>query len=77
VQQVDSSLLDEWSELAHPSEHDEHAIAPPPPPSVLSNPRAFRILVRNALFRRVQLAALDDHVALGELDADSGWNADR
>lgn len=77
VQQVDSSLLDEWSELAHPAEHDATAIAPPPPPSVLSNARAFRVLVRNALFRRVQLAALDDHVALGELDADAGFDADR
>lgn len=77
VQQVDSSLLDEWAELAHPADHDETAIAPPPPPSVLSNPRAFRVLVRNALFRRVQLAALDDHEALGELDAASGFDADR
>lgn len=77
VRQVDSSLLDEWSELAHPEDHDEEAIAPPKPPSVLANPRAFRVLVRNALFRRVQLAALDDHVSLGELDADSGFDADR
>ncbi|MBX3093816.1 MAG: DUF3516 domain-containing protein [Cryobacterium sp.] len=77
VRQVDSSLLDEWRELAHPAEHDEAAIAPPPPPSVLGNPRAFRVLVRNALFRRVQLAARDDHVGLGELDAEHGFDADR
>lgn len=77
VRQVDSSLLDEWRELAHPGDHDEHAIAPPPPPSVLSNPRAFRVLVRNALFRRVQLAAFDDHEELGALDAESGFDAQR
>ena len=77
VRQVDSSLLDEWRELAHPQEHDDAAIAPPPPPSVLSNPRAFRVLVRNAMFRRVQLAALDDHEQLGTLDAENGFDADR
>ena len=27
------------------------------PPPVTANPRAFRVLVRNALFRRVELAA--------------------
>ena len=47
------------------------------PPSILSNPRAFRVLVRNELFRRVQLADLEDWQALGELDAASGFDADR
>ena len=41
-----------------------------------ANPRAFRVLVRNELFRRVQLAALEDWDALGELDAASGFDAD-
>jgi hypothetical protein len=43
---------------------------------VTSNPRAFRVLVRNELFRRVQLAALEDWASLGELDAASGFDAD-
>ncbi|HJZ01917.1 MAG TPA: DUF3516 domain-containing protein, partial [Streptosporangiaceae bacterium] len=39
------------------------------------NVRAFRVLVRNALFHRVKLAALGDYDSLGTLDAGSGWDA--
>ena len=39
------------------------------PPAVTGNRRAFRVLVRNALFRRVELAALRRWDELGELDA--------
>ena len=83
VRQVDSSLLDEWEELSHPGldqldqRGDDEPVVPPPPPSILTNQRAFRVLVRNELFRRVQLAALDNAEALGELDAASGFDADR
>ncbi len=42
---------------------------------VTANPRAFRVLVRNALFRRVELAAREDYAGLGALDAGSGWDA--
>ncbi len=38
--------------------------------------RAFRVLVRNALFRRVELAARRDYYELGILDGESGWDAD-
>ncbi|WP_144720475.1 DEAD/DEAH box helicase [Agrococcus jejuensis] len=76
VRQVDSSLLDEWEELMHPTaDADGAPIAPPPPPTIVANPRAFRILVRNALFQRVQLAALDRVDALGELDPAFGVDA--
>jgi len=34
------------------------------------------VLVRNALFRRVELAALEKYDQLGELDAETGWDAD-
>ena len=34
-------------------------------------------MVRNEMFRRIELAADDDFEALGELDGDHGWNADR
>lgn len=78
VRQVDSSLLEEWEELSHPgAAHDDEPVVPPPPPSVVTNERAFRVLVRNELFRRVQLAAFDDAEALGELDAESGFDARR
>jgi hypothetical protein len=46
------------------------------PPAITGNIRAFRVLVRNALFRRVNLAALRRYQELGELDAESGWDAD-
>jgi hypothetical protein len=84
VRQVDSSLLDEWEELTNPTEIQGEAdlvtgvgrgvtaVLPPAPHSVVSNPRAFRILVRNELFRRVQLAALDKIDELGELEVASG-----
>jgi superfamily II RNA helicase len=76
VRQVDSSLLDEWESLRSPGDEVSAPTLPPTPPSVLSNPRAFRVLVRNELFRRVQLAALERWDELGELDAASGLDAD-
>ncbi len=77
VRQVDSSLLDEWEALRHPDEEGPVSHRPPPePPAVTRNERAFRVLVRNELFRRVELAARRNFGALGELDAASGWDAD-
>ncbi|HWR85826.1 MAG TPA: DUF3516 domain-containing protein, partial [Rhodoglobus sp.] len=77
VRQVDSSLLDEWEAMINPASAPDADVLPPAPPSVLDNSRAFRVLVRNELFRRVQLVAREDWAALGELDADAGWSADR
>lgn len=78
VRQVDSSLLDEWEQLANPEvetaeQAQERADEVKP---VTANPRAFRVLVRNAMFRRVELAALDRVRDLGELDGDAGWGED-
>lgn len=78
VRQVDSSLVDEWAELVDPTAHlpeDDAPVVPPAPPSVVANRRAFTVLVRNELFRRVQLAALDREEELVELDPDAGWPA--
>jgi superfamily II RNA helicase len=75
VRQVDSSLLDEWERLRNPLE-DGSAPVDVRPATVTSNVRAFRVLVRNALFQRVRLAAFGQHEELGALDADSGWDAD-
>ncbi|MGH3394883.1 MAG: DEAD/DEAH box helicase, partial [Streptosporangiaceae bacterium] len=79
VRQVDSSLLDEWEALAAGAGTGDE-IAPPSidsgPPGVTRNVRAFRVLVRNALFRRVELAALRRWDLLGELDSASGWNGE-
>ena len=73
VRQVDSSLLDEWERLRDPA-----FVAPidERPPAVSRNVRAFRVLVRNALFRRVELAALRRYDELGALDGEYGWDAD-
>jgi superfamily II RNA helicase len=78
VRQVDSSLLDEWEQLANPEEMtaeeaQERADQVKP---VTANARAFRVLVRNAMFRRVELAALEHYDELAELDSGAGWDAD-
>ncbi|GAB2694357.1 superfamily II RNA helicase [Microbacterium marinum] len=75
VRQVDSSLVDEWQALVNPTDEPDAAIVPPAPPSILTNRRAFVVLVRNELFRRVQLAALQDDDALEALDPAVDWPA--
>ena len=78
VRQVDSSLLEEWEQLRSPSDVAvpvAHPLDDRPPP-VTANVRAFRVLVRNAMFRRVELAALRRWDALGELDGADGWDAE-
>jgi superfamily II RNA helicase len=75
VRQTDSSLIDEWERLRDPAEVTAADIDDRPP-AVTGNPRAFRVLVRNALFRRVELAALRRYEDLGDLDAKDGWDAD-
>ncbi|PZS28818.1 MAG: DUF3516 domain-containing protein, partial [Pseudonocardiales bacterium] len=79
VRQVDSSLLDEWERMRDPSAVDvpdrpSGGLDDRPPP-VTANARAFRLLVRNAMFRRVELAALRRYDDLGDLDADAGFDA--
>jgi superfamily II RNA helicase len=77
VRQVDSSLLDEWERLRNPDDSpDAVAVPDERPPAVTTNVRAFRVLVRNALFRRVELAGLRRYDELGALDAEAGWDAD-
>ncbi len=79
VRQTDSSLLDEWERLRDPGTAAAGMAAPAdePPPPVTANARAFRVLVRNALFRRVELAALRRWSEVGELDAEAGFDAQR
>ena len=68
IRQTDSSLLDEWEALTDPEgalarlgSELTSAHAPPPPPRPLSQQgRAFEVMVRNAMFRRVELVARDD-----------------
>jgi hypothetical protein len=74
IRQVDSSLIDEWERLRNPTD-DPAAAIEQRPSSLTANVRALRVLVRNALFRRVELAARRRYDELGELDAESGWDA--
>ncbi|SFD80205.1 Superfamily II RNA helicase [Actinopolyspora alba] len=77
VRQVDSSLLDEWERLRNPGEDDSGAESVDEGPAKLTdNKRAFRVQVRNAMFRRVELAARERFDELGELDGEEGWTAE-
>ncbi len=74
IRQTDSSLLDEWEALADGTDLASlAAAAPAEPKGVTANSRAFGVLVRNALFRRITLAARHRWVELGELDREDGW----
>ncbi|MDE0545129.1 RNA helicase [Microbacterium sp. C7(2022)] len=75
VRQVDSSLVDEWEAMINPVAEEAGPVVPPAPPSVLTNRRAFGVLVRNEMFRRVQLAALQKDEELVALDPDVDWPA--
>jgi hypothetical protein len=78
VRQVDSSLLDEWEQLTDPDQpHDMPAATPARPRPLTGNERAFTAMVRNALFRRVELFARRRWDELGALDGDAGWPAQR
>ncbi|UPW04426.1 DUF3516 domain-containing protein [Rhodococcus pyridinivorans] len=77
IRQVDSSLLDEWESLTHPGvESDDQQIAfgVDSPRPLSANVRAFKVMVRNAMFKRVELASRrrwDELAALGDgLDAE-------
>jgi len=82
VRQVDSSLLEEWERLRNPDEVDtfDGAASPTPDdrPDVTAEPRAFRVMVRNEVFRWVQLLARREHAALAEVPAfgDQAWAAE-
>jgi hypothetical protein len=74
IRQVDSSLIDEWEKLSHPDDLDSESVpVRAEPKGVTRNARAFKILVRNALFRRVTLAALRRYDDLADLDGRDGW----
>ncbi|MES7928195.1 DUF3516 domain-containing protein [Cutibacterium acnes] len=66
VRSTDSSLIDEWEDLTHPLDEEPEEVRPAR--TFTSNQRAFTVMVRNAMFRKVILAADDDFEALGALE---------
>ena len=92
VRSVDSSLLDEWEALAAGAAASVGAMVIPEeePPGerrfgegpdgelpVTRNRHAFRVAVRNVLFRRVDLLAREAYEPLGHMDGEAGWDAAR
>jgi hypothetical protein len=71
VRSVDSSLVDEWSAAGNSDGVD---MAPPEEKDVVVHDRrAVTLLVRNALFARVRLAAFGSVDELGALDGEWGY----
>ncbi len=75
IRQVDSSLVDEWAAMSDPDapvtaeQVAEHAFGVGDASSLTSNPRALRRMVRNLLFRHVELFAFERENQLAELDS--------
>ena len=90
VKQIDSSLLDEWTEIAEAgaarsSDIDAmerlraraaEALAPPQR-SILANEQAFTVMVRSAIFRRVLAAAFERMEELEALDSGHGFGVEQ
>ncbi|MEU7222184.1 DEAD/DEAH box helicase [Nocardia iowensis] len=79
VRQVDSSLLDEWEQLTNPGaeiDADQLAFGAETVRPISANERAFRVMVRNAMFRRVELAALHRWDALADLGTGPDWETE-
>jgi superfamily II RNA helicase len=79
VRQVDSSLLDEWEQLTNPgaeTDADQLAFGAESIRPISANERAFRVMVRNAMFRRVELAALRRWDILADMGTGPDWEAE-
>lgn len=76
IRQTDSSLLDEWEALVNPADHLAAEVIPPTPRAVTRNERAFRVQVRNAMFRRLQLASIHRVDQLAALDRAASESTD-
>jgi superfamily II RNA helicase len=65
----ESARNEEFEDLVNPAEVASRAEVAPPTRPLTANERAFTVLLRNAMFHRVELAARDQWEALGELEA--------
>ena len=72
---MDSSLLDEWATLSDPDaplteeQVTEHAFGVTDSSALSANKRALRRMVRNHMFRHVELFAFEKEEQLAELDS--------
>ena len=76
VRSIDSSLVDEWEHAGTDTDASEAAAnlaVPGAKQAVVEDRRGLTVLVRNAMFRRVQLMDLDKPDELGALDKDWGY----
>lgn len=72
IQMTDSSLANEWEELVgqvSPVAGSDQPGEVDLPQSLTSNIRGFKVMVRNAMFRRVELCAADDVDQLAGLNS--------
>lgn len=69
---VDASLLAEWEALANPQLAQENASKAPEVRDIFSNQRAFRVMIRNAVWRVVQLLARHDYTGAASALQDLG-----
>lgn len=74
VRQVDSSLIDEWANMADPDApisqdtvDQQRAFGVEDPNAITANSRAFAVMVRNLMFRMVQLFAAEEEEKLEAL----------
>ena len=82
VRQIDSSLIDEWEKIRNPDPAHVPAseASEPERPDVTRSTRAFRVMVRNEVFRWMQLLvrrSTADMTVLAEVPAvgDTPWTA--
>ncbi len=70
VRQVDSSLIDEWEQLTSVDQADNVDVRPSSvdPADVTSNHRAFGVMVRNEMFRWVEMVAAKRYFRLPQSD---------
>lgn len=72
VATVDSSLVDEWAALAQLGDSEVSSVSGSDEAfgttTIVTNTRAFTTMVRNSLFRRIELLARDDIDTLVSLD---------
>ncbi|MFI6998119.1 DEAD/DEAH box helicase [Nocardia sp. NPDC050175] len=79
VRQVDSSLLDEWEQLTNPGaeiDTDQLAFGAETVRPISANERAFRVMIRNTMFRRVELASLRRWDVLADMGTGPDWETD-